>query len=633
MNFNWFKKNPSQDIDVKVKNTVLYLTVNHLGWRARLVHSGSSRPPENYQGDASMLEEMGPERLEKVLRMAIRALPSSALNEDDEVVVELDSADAVWADSRLPVLSGGNITAQALARIGVQLLNCNEVSYGACEILGVDKSRCYAFIDSQTLGLYLSAMDRLFFHLSAVQPVVARVIARASHNKQDTYAGLLIGADQSQLVIVNSQLGALLVRSIPIGVLPLVNAVASRSGISRNEAIKGLSERDYISPMHAHADEEEGDGPIEQTLRPILSRMMSEIELTLDYFEEQQACGRPQRLEVLGEHYRLNGLDEWLSKGVSGSRSLDVINVNQQDWFEDFIDTGAQLNLLTGLENSGIRVGKLRYSYVKQRLVKKTAKTKGKKTTRRSRSRKSRADEGWLGKMLRSETSQPVENGASEEDRQYLMLVFVLFGAILFFSWDSYEALNKKHRNEAIAYIGVLNINQDLQRKVRGLRESLGLQKAPVIQGVDKVLWTEKFLALANAMNEHLWLTDVYLREEERSIDKISVLTKKLVIQGAALPSTLGHIAEIADYIERLEADENRFMSDFREVSFDGSMLDEAEQEQVVRFTLAAPYDANKRLKNKEGEEKTNKSSSLGKTLNAVENRNRLIEKARKGDL
>jgi len=99
------------------------------------------------------------------------------------------------------------------------------------------------------------------------------------------------------------------------------------------------------------------------------------------------------------------------------------------------------------------------------------------------------------------------------------------------------------------------------------------------------------------------------------------------VIQGAVLPSTDGHILQIAQFVERLEEDKQGFMDDFREIVFDGAYLDRGESDAVVRFTIEARYDAKKRQAVASSAPST-AGSTLGDTTKKVEERNKAQEQA-----
>jgi hypothetical protein len=138
-----------------------------------------------------------------------------------------------------------------------------------------------------------------------------------------------------------------------------------------------------------------------------------------------------------------------------------------------------------------------------------------------------------------------------------------------------------------------------------------------VLDEVDKVLWAEKLLAIAQHLDQHLWLTDLYLTEAKQQAAHESIISKKLVFEGAALPSSEGHIVRIANYMNRLLNDSEQFMQDFSEISFDGSTIDESEPgNPLVRFRLVAWYDAAKRIEHQATKKKPPASiSQLQSTL------------------
>lgn len=659
MKLPWRKTTQKQAHEEAPIGTELVLKIGALGWSAwtyRLDEGLGQR----WSGEAGDLEEHGAARLTRILRMAMQALPQTVLKEPGPLTLLLDSDDIRYVDSRAQPLAAGGVSAATIRRHGIALLDVRDVSYGRTALNGSGERQIYGFMDSRVLGEYLAALDKNFARLEAVRGCAEALIQRGMSGDDEIYAGLHVSGEHSRLVLLNRRLGAVLVRTFPVGVLTLATQVAELSGISLKEALVGLAERDYLSgslPQIGGSGEIENThlGPIERALSPALKQLAKQIRSSIDFFADQQACGRPERLEVLGETDHLQGVQTWLGS-VLGERKEHApvyVSLGQcGDWPAGSVGTG--VNLLTGVEGSGLSIGKLHYAYVNRRLVVDNNRSAARRASTRAvrevegggnaginhgsmrsgggRSSRtgSSSEGGWLKRMLSTESSAPDDDLPPATARQYLMLSYVLMAALLFLAWDEYEKLAKRHDAEAVAYINVLNTQTDLRRQLRGL----GFSQAPTPIEVDKVLWTEKFLSLADRINAHLWLTEVYLSEEERQLDKIKVLSKKLVIEGAALPSTRGHVAEIADYMARLEADQSGFMADFREIAFEGSRIDDSDQDHIVRFTLAGWYDENKRLEDSGGGRKQdNGPVGLDHTLENVENRNRALERARRGDL
>ena len=665
------------------QGTSILIRVDSFGWEVRVSYpdqeATSPRKDEVIQGDAGQMEERGPERLEKLLRMAVEAMPDWLSKDEGSVRLEMDAPGLAYADLRTMeqsvgesggILSGGSgekLAASPIHRYGMELLNVKDVCFGRCELPGT--GALFGFVDSRDLGDWLAALDLYVPRLQSIVPVTAGLLGRVE-KRAAVYAGLYVGGENTQVLLYNPALGAVQVRSLPVGVLTLAATVATRSGISATDALEQMAQQDYLQGIRTDLDGSEdgqlGTGPIEQALEPVLSMLLRGIRETLDFFTIHQACGLPERIELHGQAGRIKGLGAWIATSLvkgKGKERTPVGSVEQINAHLNLNYDASCLNLLEGLAQSELRIGKLRYSYVNQRLVvgdrgrrqasqpqshellkragQRSAPKRTSHTSRRSRSVSASGTSRMAGLLAnffgRGEpTSGLAAKTAldSETTRQYFLLSGVFFGALLFLAWDAYDRLDKRHRDAAVAYIGSLNENQQIQHELRSKASTLGLHEVAVAEDADKVLWTEKFLALGSNLNEHLWLTDVYLTEEACTVDQLKVLSKKLVIEGAALPSTRGHVAEIADYMQRLEADQAYFMSDFREISFDGSRLDEAEADRVVRFTLAAHYDENKRLESStEHADKDEQKTGLGHTLQNVEQHNRMAERARKGDL
>ena len=99
-------------------------------------------------------------------------------------------------------------------------------------------------------------------------------------------------------------------------------------------------------------------------------------------------------------------------------------------------------------------------------------------------------------------------------------------------AWAGNETL---HRTKPHTNIGTLGQNASLRAKV--IRE---MASKPVERlaktGQDKVLWTEKFLALGCYASKAVWLTDVFLTTATTSAAGKFENIQKLTIKGAILP-------------------------------------------------------------------------------------------------
>ncbi len=199
--------------------------------------------------------------------------------------------------------------------------------------------------------------------------------------------------------------------------------------------------------------------------------------------------------------------------------------------------------------------------------------------------------------------------------------------------YDSYQENRKKQINQASSYSTVLR-NYGSQHKLGMSAAKTKFVSDLEITHKNKVLWTEKFIALGSNIDNSLWLTNVYLENKKRKLGGIEIETPVMIIEGKAWPSTKGHIARIAHFIQRLEGDQDNFMRDFRQVKFNGAELVIDGEYQVINFQLNAWYDRNKRLESQNTEVEDEEDSSLLGNLNQkTRKHNQDIEQAMKADL
>ena len=191
-----------------------------------------------------------------------------------------------------------------------------------------------------------------------------------------------------------------------------------------------------------------------------------------------------------------------------------------------------------------------------------------------------------------------------------------------------YEDVLRRHRNARISYEQALQANNTAWGQLRESPSKMNELTLLAQRDLDKVLWSEKMLAIAKHMDDKMWISDVYLVNESTIYNSQSVSARKLTIEGAVLPSTNGHILEIARYISRLTED-RLFMRDFSRITFEGAAIDTHETAHVVRFTLGAWYDE---TKVKKVEDKEDKGGPTGKLKKKISRRTNELERVRDGE-
>ena len=539
---------------------------------------------------------------------------------------------------------------QALHEFGAELVGQAQVSWGKARLMdpGAHGS------EAQVIGIqglvnlngYLTRLDEHAVKVKRLVPVIdlirRHLVAGAA---EAPLCGLYIAGRHSHLVLLHPEQGAVLARTIDIGRDDFADALRSEMGIGEAEAASKLSELDLMSGIAGADDAAAADvarSPVDRAIGPVVRGYIASIRETLDFFDHHRALGRPARIRILGAETAPRGLDRLITERVGVDAALEAF-----DPFAAFrampFDAGLNLleetssDLLIGSVSYRVHQGHIRSVDEIAREDRQQAATTAPETEvrRRSsdrrgrgRSRISQHDGGLFSKLFSARAGGARAGGtatasdAATQDRQVGLLAILLIMVAGYFGYLEIEDRDRRLRSD----INVLGV---AYRANVDLKKGRDAATRAITRGgeIDKVLWTEKFLSLAKNMNASMWLTDVYLEVNNRTIGENEIEEKQLVIQGAVLPSTNGHILQIAEFVERLEQDKQGFMDDFREIVFDGAYLDRGESEEVVRFTIEARYDAKKR-QTVVTQTKRPAASTLGEATKKVEERKKAQEKA-----
>lgn len=622
---------------------VMHLHCTDAGWTARITDPSKDDPPVLREGTLTRPPSQSESHIEAVFRLAGEAFDQRLQASVDSVHILTDDALVYYTDTRAEVFNTASKTAVGVLRNhGAQQLNTQKVAFGfgpfGALAGGAERpSGVAAFIDAKRVGGCLSRLDRLATRVRSFVPVVDVLVRRAATAGADgPYGAVYLGGYETHVVLADPQHGTVTVRVLPVGVHTLVETLASESNIPIAEAWQAAATRDLMADIGLYQDDRAKAGITrsanDRIIGPLLRRLVGDLEETLEFFETQRVGGRPDRLELFGMHDRLRGLTGFLGPALSVPVEPAPVTV-----FELFCaGAGGGVNML---EHAGadLMIGQVSFAFHESRLIPAAelaaaeraaaaataAARPANRPKRGGRGAGRGAKPGFLGSLLASirggEASAAAPN--AEKDRQNFMVFGLLVVLVLALAYQKYAELAERHLSAMDNVSSRTTENMRLHRQAAGSdRLGAGAQRA------DKVLWTEKFLSIAQNMNDRMWLTDVFLATETRAIGGGNVLSKKLVLEGALLPSTDGHVKEIALYIENLEKDKARFMSDFREIRFQGATMDQAQTDPVIRFGIEAWYDENKRLQTKQPEG-TN-ASPISDMQQKVRDRNESIDKA-----
>ncbi|MBF8271229.1 MAG: hypothetical protein HW380_334 [Magnetococcales bacterium] len=655
------------------KRFILYSTP--LGWHSGMQQADGTLS-DLQSGEDVPVEAEGWQRSRDVFKAAVVANAKS-IAQAKSISLLLDDFSVQVMDNKPAALTA--VSGATARQFGIQLLNVKDVSYGYADlppVAGQAKKKnsdgVFAFVDAQRMREYLALLDKDGIKVTDAVPKEYLMIQRALHSGEPVYGGFQMSGHTSTLVLVNHGAGIVQVRKIPVGFLTLAKAIAAKLEVTTHNAIQVMAQKNLVAdvvPMAANDMENavliKGKSLQYQALQPPLTRLLDDVKEFLAFFTFQKVAGVPKQLELFGAFGRVAGLADWLSR----NSGVPVV-VCEKTMLELFVGMQQPVacNLLKGAESNLLTIGRTRFFYTEdkgfisdqelsirnQGTVTRTetqhsASGAGPSHTRKrpdrpgQRQRREKKEAPDVGQKLSAlwarlhtgkptGTNDPVVDEEQGKDRFFFALFLLIVSILLYWGYDVNAQMTKQYMSNAASYLQTSTENDQLLKQLHGQETSA--QKMGAALDTSKIFWSEKFLALAKNMNEHLWLTDVHLAEDERSVAGVQVKSKTMVIEGHVLPSTDGHVQIIAEYIDNLLRDTQWFMSDFRDVTFQGAEIEgdatDTSGDPQIHFVLRALYDKNKRIETdkKEGE---SAPAGLGTMLQNTEKHNKDLENVLRG--
>lgn len=611
--------------------TNLFLYLSDTEWRAQFVFADGT-PADAPLGGAVILAPNNGKSfsdLGEICRRALREIGNNRTGEIGAVSIVLSDPGISLLDNLDRHFSSANVA--KIRQFGAETLHCDEVSYGfsrfgPAEAGGVAGARSdqgvFGFADVAILRRYLGYLDRLAVKTVHIAPVTQKTIFDAQADPERTACGLYMGAWSTQVVICNAVRGSVTTRNLPVGLFTLVDAVARANNISAGEALQALDRRDCLSGIlldrnpngqrAAHVPSQ-----FERILGEPLRSLGDEIDRTLQYFDVQRIGGRPDAIELYGPTNEIQGIATWLGRKLG----LEVADANATI-LNDFIRRPRTdgLNLLEGARSSLITLGRVSYGWDKDRFLpeheldpddaaedraaagiisgKPVARREAPPDRRRASGlfrRRARSKEG-AAQPKRGQRRPPLPAAKQKGSRAGYILLALFAFVSLYGGYKTFiEPKVREYNGLAYTYGETLRRNEAL-RTQKNQAEAGKPIKREVRSFQDKVLWTEKFLALGCYATRAIWLTDVFLTTAVTTVSGKPEKNLKLTIKGAVLPSTDGHLLKISEYIRRLEEDKRGlFMGDFKRITFEGATVDFEDVEEIIRFTIEGWYDKGKK--------------------------------------
>ena len=198
----------------------------------------------------------------------------------------------------------------------------------------------------------------------------------------------------------------------------------------------------------------------------------------------------------------------------------------------------------------------------------------------------------------------------------YAVLITLFFCVFAYFSYI-YVSESESKFNLQVSSL------EDRISRVDKLKNRLGVKnKTLLVQNdeLNKIFWTQKIITIANLMPNEIWLSSINLENKTRQIEDKEVTSKILVLEARALPSSIGHIASIANYMQNLLSANDEFKKDFVDITFGGAEIINEYGYDVINFKLYCNFEKNINIKDIENEKNKTKDNSIGTNIQNINN-------------
>lgn len=562
------------------------VSVNATGWGLNLYSTtDGSHLRSQTARSATPVMERDRRDIIRSIKTAVEALGPDESRSLDWLELRVTDPEMDILDNRLirsPMNDRDNV-----ANLARQVVGRDEAAFDVCNFGPQSEDdigrKVIAAVSLERVREYLSACGDLATRVQAISPSSIAFQKNATATSGKSFAIMELGAAQTQLFLAESDSGSVAKRVIPIGIRHFAESLSEALSLPTAQTVQMLEERDMLARLREAGPGHDRDvqaGAADRAIAAVAGPLLREFQRTLDDFSENRLAAPPDRILIGNGASAVRGFCEWMTEKVG--IPLEAPDRSLAEKPEDDLP----LNLLRGTQDPLIVKGKTWYRYRDGRFVAdQTGPAQAPKVDVRTGTGRKKSNPASR-KALR-ETAK-----AEKRQKRILVLAGLALLALPVVVFDNFVA---PFQQSVQRKLDILAQSEDKVAALR--RQTVDMSSAAAVQpgGEDekstKILWTEKFFAVSRAIPASIWLSDVAIIQDERSVGQTDVITTKLVLRGQTTLDDRRHLGEIADFIRHLEGNPD-FMSDFRRVTFEG--LDRFGDGEVS-FELHAWYDRNKR--------------------------------------
>lgn len=562
------------------------VSVNATGWALNLYSTtDGSHLRSQTARSATPVMERDRRDIIRSIKTAVEALGPDESRSLDWLELRVTDPEMDILDNRLirsPMNDRDNV-----ANLARQVVGRDDAAFDVCNFGPQSEDdigrKVIAAVSLERVREYLAACGDLATRVQAISPSSIAFQNNAAATSGKSFAIMELGAAQTQLLLAESDSGSVAKRVIPIGIRHFAESLSEALSLPTAQTVQMLEERDMLARLREAGPGHDRDvqaGAADRAIAAVAGPLLREFQRTLDDFSENRLAAPPDRILIGNGASAVRGFCEWMTEKVG--IPLEAPDRSLAEKPEDDLP----LNLLRGTQDPLIVKGKTWYRYRDGRFVAdQTGPAQAPKVDVRTGTGRKKSNPASR-KALR-ETAK-----AEKRQKRILVLAGLALLALPVVVFDNFVA---PFQQSVQRKLDILAQSEDKVAALR--RQTVDMSSAAAVQpgGEDekstKILWTEKFFAVSRAIPASIWLSDVAIIQDERSVGQTDVITTKLVLRGQTTLDDRRHLGEIADFIRHLEGNPD-FMSDFRRVTFEG--LDRFGDGEVS-FELHAWYDRNKR--------------------------------------
>ncbi|MBF0140961.1 MAG: hypothetical protein HQL74_11860 [Magnetococcales bacterium] len=499
----------------------------------------------------------------------------------------------------------------AIREFGRTMLNLPDVSFGSDPLLktrsGLVSGGIYAFAGVPFIKECLDAFGKKGLHLYRLVPVEYAMLRQLQQTTEAPCAALYVGAFETSLLLCHPVLGARTIQHLPFGILTLVTQIRKKKRLNDQQALEKLADNDFIPGQSSSV--------LPTEIAEAFNLLVQRINHSLDYFEQQRICGRPEFMELHGEFYRIHGFAHWLQSQLNlEMRVPDPERILELVFIKEVPEL--RFSLLQGLVEGIciLQVSGVRYTMTKdgilsinhmentriisQGLEARQAEDrhKARRLARRKESQSRRREiienlryrfNDWLS---RRQVGTSPTDAVHKWIRRYQLRIVAVALVILAMTggYFFHRDLEMTHEQLLTSQKGLAEQRQTLTKIVNQLeQENNGLANAtPTLPGFMR--WSEKITQLGNLIEPNMWVNGLSLTARPSDKDKWSgYLLEMSIDAGLKKRAEVSHIMDITHFTERLQRDAENFMVGFDQVTMHNTRSEKKDNEELFQFSVS----------------------------------------------